>query len=63
MDKEALIETGESKKQVSWHPQQERILKIGVKLVVRIDFYMIKHLINMIDVICALVCQLLYLVH
>ena len=27
MDKEALIETGESKKQVSWHPQQERILK------------------------------------
>lgn len=27
MDKEKLIETGESKKMVSWHPQQERILK------------------------------------
>jgi hypothetical protein len=27
MDKESLIETGESKKKVSWHPQQERILK------------------------------------
>jgi len=27
MDKEGLIDTGESKKKVSWHPQQERILK------------------------------------
>jgi hypothetical protein len=27
MDTEKLIETGESKKMVSWHPQQERILK------------------------------------
>ena len=27
MDKEQLIETGEPKKMVSWHPQQERILK------------------------------------
>lgn len=27
MDNEKLIETGESKKMASWHPQQERILK------------------------------------